>query len=47
MNDVVNFNAVMECFEQKGILTDLEKDIFSTIQEYLRNPFNRKGAEKK
>ena len=38
---------VLEYLKQKYDLSDLEKDIISTITKYNEQPFDRKGAEQK
>ena len=40
-------NYVLEYLKQKNDLSDLEKDIISTIITYNEQPFDRKGAEQK
>ena len=37
----------MNISKHKDVLSDLEKDILSTINIYTANPFNRKEAERK
>lgn len=44
--DVV-VQAVLEYLQQKYDLSDLEKDIMSTLFKYNEQPFDRKGAEQK
>ena len=44
--DVV-IQTVLEYLNQKNDLSDLEKDIISTITKYNERPFDRKGAEQK
>lgn len=44
--DVV-IQTVLEYLNQKNDLSDLEKDIISTITKYNEQPFIRKGAEQK
>lgn len=44
--DVV-IQTVLEYLNQKNDLSDLEKDIISTITKYNEQPFDRKGAEQK
>ena len=44
--DVVR-QTVLEYLNQKNDLSDLEKDIISTITKYNEQPFDRKGAEQK
>ena len=44
--DVV-IQTVLEYLNQKNDLSDLEKDIISTITKYNKQPFDRKGAEQK
>ena len=39
--------TVLEYLNQKNDLSDLEKDIISTITKYNEQPFDRKGAEQK
>ena len=38
---------VLKYLKQKYDLSDLEKDIISTITKYNEQPFDRKGAEQK
>ena len=38
---------VLEYLQQKYDLSDLEKDIMSTLFKYNEQPFDRKGAEQK
>ncbi|MFQ9803698.1 MAG: hypothetical protein ACLRXD_06640 [Coprococcus sp.] len=44
--DVV-VQAVLEYLQKKYDLSDLEKDIMSTLSKYNEQPFDRKGAEQK
>ena len=44
--DVV-VQAVLEYLQQKYDLSDLEKDIMSTLFKYNEQPFDRKGAGQK
>ena len=44
--DVV-VQTVLEYLQQKYDLSDLEKDIMSTLSKYNEQPFDRKGAEQK
>lgn len=44
--DVV-VQTVLEYLQQKYDLSDLEKDIMSTISKYNEQPFDRKGTEQK
>ncbi len=44
--DVV-IQTVLEYLNQKNDLSDLEKDIMSTLSKYNEQPFDRKGAEQK
>ncbi len=44
--DVV-VQAVFEHLQQKYDLSDLEKDIMSTLSKYNEQPFDRKGTEQK
>ncbi len=43
----VMLDVVLEYLKQKDILTDLEKDIISTIKKCNEVSFDRKGAEQK
>lgn len=45
-SDVV-VQTVLEYLKHKNDLSDLEKDIISTITKYNGQPFDRKGAEQK
>jgi len=45
-NEVVK-QTVLDYLKQKYDLSDLEKDIISTITKYNEIPFDRKGAEQK
>ena len=40
-------NIILNYFKQKDMLSDLEKDIISTIEKYFEEPFDRKGAEQR
>ena len=44
--DVV-VQTVLEYLQKKYDLSDLEKDIMSTLSKYNEQPFDRKGAEQK
>jgi len=45
-NDVI-MQTVLEYLKQKNDVSDLEKDILSTMVKYSEQPFDRKGAEQK
>lgn len=47
MNREKLLNAILTYLRQKGVLSDLEKDILSTLEKYTERPFDRKGAEQK
>ena len=47
MVDNVLLNFLLEYLKHKDALSDLEKDILSTIEEYINIPFDRKSAEKR
>lgn len=47
MSKDVVIQTVLEYLNQKKDLSDLEKDIISTITKYIEQPFDRKGAEQK
>lgn len=47
MNREDLINTILNYFKQKGIISDLEKDIFSTIEKYTERPFDRKNAEQR
>lgn len=47
MSKDVVIQTVLEYLNQKNDLSDLEKDIISTINKYNEQPFDRKGAEQK
>lgn len=47
MNREDLLSTILNYFKQKGIISDLEKDIFSTIEKYTESPFDRKSAEQK
>ncbi len=47
MSSDVVVQTVLEYLQQKYDLSDLEKDIMSTISKYNEQPFDRKGAEQK
>ena len=47
MSSDVVVQTVLEYLKQKYDLSDLEKDIISTITKYNEYPFDRKGAEQK
>lgn len=47
MSRDVMIQTVLEYLNQKNDLSDLEKDIISTITKYNEQPFDRKGAEQK
>ena len=40
-------DMILEYLKQQKILTDLEKDIISTVDKYREIPFDRKSAEQK
>lgn len=40
-------DVILSYLSQKAVLSDLEKDLLSTINKYLENPFDRKGAVNK
>ena len=40
-------NMILSYLKQKGMLSDLEKDILSTLDKYVERPFDRKSAEQK
>lgn len=45
MNDVVSF--LIEFLKSKSIITDLEKDLLDTFNEYVKKPFDKNSAERK
>ena len=47
MSSDVVVQTVLEYLQQKYDLSDLEKDIMSTLSKYNEQPFDRKGAEQK
>lgn len=47
MSKDVVIQTVLEYLNQKNDLSDLEKDIISTITKYNEQPIDRKGAEQK
>ena len=47
MNREDLLNTILNYFQQKGILSELEKDILSTLEKYTERSFDRKGAEQK
>lgn len=47
MSSDVVVQTVLEYLQQKYDLSDLEKDIMSTISKYNEQPFDRKGTEQK
>lgn len=47
MNREDLLNTILNYFQQKGILSELEKDILSTLEKYTERPFDRKDAEQK
>ena len=47
MSKDVVIQTVLEYLNQKNDLSDLEKDIMSTLSKYNEQPFDRKGAEQK
>ena len=47
MNREDLLNTILNYFKQKGMLSDLEKDILSAFEKYTERPFDRKGAEQK
>ena len=47
MSSDVIVQTVLEYLKQKYDLSDLEKDIMSTLSKYNEQPFDRKGAEQK
>ena len=47
MDEIQFLEIILNYLKQKGILSDLEKDMLSTIDKYIERPFDRKGAEHK
>ena len=47
MNREELLNTILNYFKQKGILSDFEKDILSTLEKYTEMPFQRQSAEQK
>lgn len=47
MSSNVVIQIVLEYLNQKYVLSELEKDILSTITKYNEIPFDRNGAENK
>ena len=47
MSSDVVVQTVLEYLQQKYDLSDLEKNIMSTLSKYNEQPFDRKGAEQK
>lgn len=47
MNKEDLLNMILSYLKQKGMLSDLEKDILSTLDKYVERPFDRKGSEQK
>lgn len=47
MNREELLNIILDYLKQKGMLSDLEKDILSTLKKYTENPFDRESAERK
>ena len=45
-NDVI-IQTVLEYLKHKNDLSDLEKDIISTVTKFNEKPFDRKGSEQK
>ena len=46
-NKEIIISYVLEYLKQEDNLSDLEKDIISTMTKYNEQPFDRKGAEQK
>ncbi len=47
MNKEELLNVILNYLNQKGVLSDIEKDILSTIEKYIEKPFDRNGAEQR
>ena len=47
MNREELLNIILDYLKQKGMLSDLEKDILSTLKKYTENPFDRESSERK
>ena len=47
MDDNRVLEIILNYLKQKGSLSDLEKDILSTIDKYIERPFDREGSEKR
>ena len=47
MDTYKKLDAILTYMKQKGNLSELEKDIVSTIDKYIRNPFDRNSAERR
>ena len=44
-NDVIS--VLIEFLKSKSIITDLEKDLLDTFNEYMKKPFDKNSAERK
>ena len=47
MGDYHFLELILNYLKQKGILSDLEKDMLSTIDKFTERTFDRKGSEQK
>ena len=47
MDDNLFLEIILNYLNQKGVLSDLEKDILSTINKYIEKPFDREESEKR
>lgn len=45
-NEIKLINILLEYLNKRGVLSDLEKDILSTIEKYTEIPFDRNDSEK-
>lgn len=47
MDDYHFLELILNYLKQKGILSDLDKDMLSTIDKFTERTFDRKGSEQK
>ena len=47
MDKSKTIDVILSYLSQKAVLSDLEKDLLSTINKYIENPFDRKSAVNK
>lgn len=47
MGEEAFLQEILDKIKQKRVVSDLDKDLLSTIEEYVKTPFDRKSAEEK